>query len=660
MEVIIFQIAVLLSFTVFLVPTNARHPLALCLTAILASITSFWAIQSFLHADAVSFSIMVLAGHPVDLVIDRLSAFFMLVINFTFITGLLYANGYLRPYRSQKTKAEFDWHYFNLLWLYISMLLVVMFRDAMAFLIVWELMSLSSFFLVIFESGKKEVLRIGIRYLVQMHIGMIFLMAAFISAAVAGGAAFSFDGLSQYFATHAPFGLFLLFFLGFGIKAGFMPLRTWLPHAHPAAPSHVSGIMSGVMIKLGLYGILRVITFIDEGLLEIGVFLLVISLITGVSAVFIAIVQRDMKKLLAYSSIENIGIIGIGMGAGMIGMAVNMPALAVLGLAGALLHILNHSFFKSLLFYMSGNVYQQTHTRNIEELGGLGKKMPKTTLLFLLGSLAICGLPPFNGFISEFLIYAGFFKSLQGAGLMTIVFILTGIIGLALIGGLAVFCFTKIFGLVFLGTARSEKTSHATEVHGSMLLPGLIIASMIFIVGLIPVLFMRPLADLVFVFTGHTEIITALSPSMAGISIAAGLLVALVVLLGYLRSRVHRSKIVTENATWGCAYSGADPAVHQYTSASYADSIRQLAPGLVHVKQQYRKTEATEIFPEARHFETTTADVAEENLIEKPVNAILEGMWKAAVFQTGKIQHYLLYALLFVVLIFILTLINWI
>lgn len=660
MDVIIFRIVVLLSFIVFFVPTKARHTVVLCLTGLLASVTSYWAVLAFIQPDVLSLPFMVIAEHPVDLVIDRLSGFFILVINFTFITGILYANGYLRPYRRQKTNAEFNWHYVNLLVLYISMLLVTMFRDAVAFLVAWELMSLSSFFLVIFDSEKKEVLRIGIRYLIQMHIGMIFLMTAFIVAAVQGGSSFGFDGLSAYFQSHVPMGLFVLFFLGFGIKAGFMPLHTWLPHAHPAAPSHVSGMMSGVMIKLGLYGILRVLISIESGLLGIGIFLLTISLITGVTAIIVASVQRDIKKLLAYSSIENIGIIGIGIGAGVIGRAVNMPALAVLGFGGALLHILNHSFFKSLLFYLSGNVYQQTHTRNIEELGGLGKKMPATTLLFLLGSLAICALPPFNGFVSEFLIYAGFFKSLQGADLMTIVFILAGIIGLALIGGLAIFSFTKFVGLTFLGTPRSDHAIHASEVRKNMLIPGYLIALMILLVGLVPALLTRPLADIVFLFTDHTEILTSLTTSMAGISLSAGILVSLVVLLWYLRTRVQRNKPVEENITWGCAYTGADPAVHQYTSASYAESIRKLTPGVVNVKQHYRKPEADELFPEARHFETTSDDVTEEKILEKPVNAMLSGLWKVAVFQTGKIQHYLLYALVFVMLIFLLTLLNWI
>jgi len=213
--------------------------------------------------------------------------------------------------------------------------------------------------------------------------------------------------------------------------------------------------MSGVMIKMGIYGILRVLTYIHHDLFYIGLFILIISLISGLIGVSMAIVQHDVKKLLAYHSIENIGIIGIGIGLGTIGLAENMPLLTALGFGGGILHILNQPLFKSLLFYTAGSVYQQTHTRNIEQLGGLITKMPKTAIFFLLGALAISGLPPFNGFISEFLIYSGMFKSLHLASLFTDIVLLFSFSGLAIIGGLAIFCFTKVFSINFFGTSVS-------------------------------------------------------------------------------------------------------------------------------------------------------------------------------------------------------------
>ena len=222
----------------------------------------------------------------------------------------------------------------------------------MAFLISWEMMAVTSFALVVFESNKKDIIRIGINYLIQMHIALMFIMIGFVYASVKTGAEFSFDGLVSYFDSFPPFPLFLLFFIGFGIKAGFMPLHTWLPHAHPAAPAHVSGVMSGVMIKMGIYGILRVLTYIHTDLLSIGIFILVISLISGLLGVMYAIVQHDIKKLLAYHSIENIGIIGIGIGIGLIGVASNIPALAVLGFMGGIICMFSTTPYLSLYSFM--------------------------------------------------------------------------------------------------------------------------------------------------------------------------------------------------------------------------------------------------------------------------------------------------------------------
>jgi formate hydrogenlyase subunit 3/multisubunit Na+/H+ antiporter MnhD subunit len=475
---------------------------------------------------------------------------------------------------------------------------------------------------------------------------------------VQSGAAFSFEGLDVYFASHNPFGLFLLFFVGFGIKAGFIPLHSWLPHAHPAAPSHVSGVMSGVMIKMGIYGILRVLMYIQTDLLEIGIFILTISLVSGLIGVSLAIVQHDVKKLLAYHSIENIGIIGIGIGLGVIGLAENVPELAVLGFGGGILHILNHSLFKSLLFYTAGSVYSQTHTRNIEQLGGLIKKMPKTALFFLLGALAICGLPPFNGFISEFLIYVGMFKSLHSASLTTDAVLLFSFSGLAIIGGLAIFCFTKVFSIIFLGTARTAKVERATEVGSSMLLPNFMIGFMIVLIGFVPAIFMQPLAQIIAVFTGDTTALHQLIPTLNSIGLASGVFIVLIGIAWLLRAWQQKKQSVNQGATWGCAYSGANPSLHQYTATSYADNYVSLTSSLVNVKKDFKEFGEDEIFPQPRHFKTHSSDVFEDVLITKPTNKILSWLERMAVFQTGKIQHYLLYALVFLALVFLLTYFN--
>lgn len=661
MDIILFKLAIILSFALFVLPKQAQYYFGLFLHFVVIGLSSIWAIQGlFAFEEPLKLAFMTFMGLTLHIEIDQLSAFFIVVVNFTAFTGIIYAKGYLKPYYRKKSKTEFALHYFNFLCLHISMLLVVMFRDALAFLVIWEIMSLSSFFLVIFESEKKETIKIGIMYLIQMHIGVVFLMVAFIWAYVQSGAEFSFDGLALYFQAHNPFYLFLLFFIGFGIKAGFIPLHSWLPHAHPAAPSHVSGVMSGVMIKMGIYGILRVLTYIHHDLFYIGLFILIISLISGLIGVSLAIVQHDVKKLLAYHSIENIGIIGIGIGMGTIGLAENLPLLAALGFGGGILHILNHSLFKSLLFYTAGSVYQQTHTRNIEQMGGLIKKMPRTALFFLLGAIAISGLPPFNGFISEFLIYSGMFKSLHSAGLFTDVVLLFSFSGLAIIGGLAIFCFTKVFSIIFLGTARSVKVNHAKEVESSMLLPNFLIGFMIILIGFVPFIFMKPLANIIGLFSTNTDAILQIIPTLNNISLSSGIFIALIGVLWILRSWQQKKQSVKQEPTWGCGYTGANPALHQYTATSYADNFVQLSSKLVNVKKEFKDFQIDEIFPQEREFETHSSDVFEDNLINRPANKILLYLERIAVFQTGKIQHYLLYALVFMAAIFLLTYLNWI
>lgn len=659
MSLILFKLAIIISFALFIVPKQVQYYFGFLLHITIIGTSSIWAIHVLCAlTEPLKLIFMPFMGQSINIEIDKLSALFILIINFTSLTGLIYAKGYLKPYFDKKNSIELALHFFSFLWLHISMLLVVMLRDALAFLIIWEIMSLSSFFLVIFESEKKDTIKTGIKYLIQMHIGVIFLLVAFVIANVQTGAEFSFDGLSIYFAKHNPFPLFFLFFVGFGIKAGFIPFHSWLPHAHPAAPSHVSGVMSGVMIKMGIYGILRVLSYIHYDLLYIGIFILSISLASGLIGVSLAIVQHDVKKLLAYHSIENIGIIGIGIGLGVIGLAVNIPVLAVLGFAGGILHILNHSLFKSLLFYTAGSVYKQTHTRNIEQLGGLIKKMPKTAMFFLLGALAISGLPPFNGFISEFLIYSGMFKSLQSGDLITNIVLLFSFSGLAIIGGLAIFCFTKVFSIIFLGTARSDKTKHAVEVDRSMIFPNYLIGLMIILIGFLPYIFMKPLADIIKLYTANTDAIQQIIPTLNRISLSSGIFIGLIGFIWLLRNWQQKRHIIQQKATWGCAYTGANPAIHQYTATSYADNFGQISQQIVNVKKDFTEFKEDEVFPNKRVFETHSSDVFEDNLVTIPSNKLLVFLEKIAVFQTGKIQHYLLYALAFVFGVFILTLLN--
>lgn len=658
MTILIFKIIIISTIVLFFLPTKWHNNISILMQVVIIGVSSFWAVSAFTTSQTIEIPFVYLLNNEVLLEIDNLSAFFIMVINFTTFTGLLYARGYLKPYLPVKNRIEMAFHYFSFLWLHISLLLVVMIRDSLSFLIVWEIMSLVSFLLLIFESEKKETIKIGIQFLIQMHIALVFLMVAFIVAFVNTGTEFSFDGLSLYFASHNPFPLFLLFFIGFGIKAGFIPLHTWLPHAHPAAPSHVSGVMSGVIIKMGIYGILRVLSYIHHDLFGIGLFILIISLVSGILGVSLAIVQHDVKKLLAYHSIENIGIIGIGIGLGVIGLSQNMPDLTVLGFGGGILHILNHALFKSLLFHTAGSVYKQTHIRNIEQLGGLIKKMPKTAMLFLLGALAISGLPPFNGFISEFLIYSGMFKSLQSGSLFTDIILLFTFSGLAIIGGLAIFCFTKVFSIVFLGTARSDKTENVTEVEPAMLVPDFIIGFVILFIGLMSFVMIQPLVGVVAIFTDNASVLNEMKPILNKISLSSGVFISIIGVLWLLRAWHQKRHKITQNDTWGCGYTAANPALHQYTATSYANNFAQLSSKLMNEKKEYKEFEVDEIFPKERIFKTHSSDIFEDKLVTKPTSKILNFLNKIAVFQTGKIQHYLLYAFVFIITVVLLTYFN--
>jgi len=657
----LFLAIIFLSILVFFIPRSLKYSYSLFLLAGAVALTSIWSFR-LLSGNVQILEIplnLLFIQNSFILTIDRLSAFFILVVNITVFTGFLYASGYLEPYLKSKNALRFSIHYFSYIWLYLSMLMVVMFRDGLSFLIAWEIMALSSFFLVIFDAEDRTILKTGISYLIQMHVGMLFILIAFLLVEKATGE-MSFDALGAYFSSHSNIPLFILFFIGFGIKAGFIPLHTWLPEAHPAAPSHVSGVMSGVMIKMGIYGILRVLIPVQSDLLLIGIIILIISLISGVLGVMMAIVQHDLKRLLAYHSIENIGIIGIGIGLGMIGLATGNTVLALLGLAGGLLHVLNHSLFKSLLFFNAGSVYKATHTRNIEHLGGLMKKMPYTALLFLVGSLAICGLPPFNGFISEYLIYMGMFKSLSAANLYQSILILGTIVGLSLIGGLAVFCFTKAFGIAFLGEPRSEHASGAKEVGKNMIFPQYITVAFILIIGLGSVLVVKPVFSIMAqtfnlpetgLTTGH------FIPNLSQISLISGVfMVTVILLLVYRHFHLKRRQVET-GPTWGCGYT-AGTARQQYTATSYAYNYNHIAKPLLQGMKVMEDIREDELFPLKRTFVSHNDDIFKKLLVDRPAEWVSGLLKKIAVMQTGQIQHYILYAFVFMLLVLLLTILN--
>ncbi|MBK5279284.1 MAG: hypothetical protein JJE09_10535 [Bacteroidia bacterium] len=658
MSILLFKSALIIALVIFVIAKKWKGYVALIPVLLLVSVSTAWAIEALFSDTPFQFHFLnAYWSGDLVFVIDHISAFFILLINLTCLTGAIYSLGYLKPYFDKKGAMSISLHLFSFVGLQFAMLNVVMLRDAFSFLVAWEMMSLFSFVLVIFEGEKETTLKTGINYLIQMHMCFVLLLIGFLYMSRVTGS-FNFEAFELYFSQHNNFWLFTLFFLGFGIKAGFIPMHSWLPHAHPTAPSHVSGVMSGIMIKMGIYGILRVLTHVQSQFLEIGFSILFISIATAITGILYAIFQKDIKKTLAYSSIENIGIIGMGIGLAFVGKGLGNPSLATLGIAGALLHIFNHSLYKSLLFYSAGNLYYATHTRDLNKLGGLAQFMPYTAMFFMIGSLAICAIPPLNGFISEFLLYIGVFENLAVSDFNGSLINLTILLSLVVVGGLSLFAFTKTFGIAFLGSKRNTSNHLTEEVPMIMRLSGFIIVPIMLSVSLFPSFYLVQISSIAFTFSNLSLSKAVIQSSAQTLQyIGAGNLAVIVVFtLIFLIKRSVQSKVkLTEGPTWGCGYTGGDFR-HQYTSTSYADNVRELVGPLVAIEGHHTSFEEKEIFPKVRHFETNTQDLIEEKVVMKPVLYIVRELPKAGWAQTGKINHYLVYPLAFLIIIGLLTL----
>jgi formate hydrogenlyase subunit 3/multisubunit Na+/H+ antiporter MnhD subunit len=534
------------------------------------------ALRVLVRGEAVGFSWNM--GAPTGiwaLGIDSLAAVFLLVVFGVGLANVLYGVSYLAPERAHREIGGA--HLLTGLFL-AAMGLVVAARAMMPFLLAWELMALSAYLLVVFEDREAAARRAGLVYLAATHVGALALIAMFSLWGTSAGQ-FTFDGLADASVSSGTAGAVLcLALVGFGLKAGLVPLHFWLPGAHASAPSHVSGLMSGVMIKTGIYGLLRVIHLIGDVPAWWGWVVLMLGIGSGVLGVLWALSQHDLKRLLAYHSIENIGIILLGVGVGALGIAYSVPAVALLGFAGAVLHTVNHAVFKSLLFLGAGAVLRATGTRAIDRLGGLARRMPKTWLAFLIGSAAIVGLPPLNGFVSEWLIFQGLLRSgFEGHdGLRAAVL---GVAALALIGGLALACFAKVGGVVFLGEPRSTAAEQARERTAGYVLPMGALALVCIVIGLLPALVMGP----VFAVAGvvaHTPaqvlhpVLDSVVRGAWGISLVAATIIGLTAGGWAWRRALERRRSSAWSHTWACGYVGDRPAGSatrtQYTAASFA------------------------------------------------------------------------------------------
>lgn len=644
--------ALLLSIPIVSVSLKAK--LTAVGTLLLALFSSIPALQALSGNE----SQLLLEGLPVTgevlLKVDALSGWFMLLINFTFLTGLFYGLYYMQSYADRK--ASLSLHAVAFLLCHASLLSICVVQNGMAFLLVWEIMALSTFLLVIFEHSRPEILKAGINFLIQSHISLLFLMLGVMWVA-AKTDSFSFYALSRFCSAEPALmgtGLFFTFFVGFAIKAGFVPFHTWLPYAHPAAPAHISGIMSGVIIKIGIYGMLRMLLLCQPDFTTVGVVLLGFSVLSGMYGVMLALIQHNLKRLLAYHSIENIGIIGMGIGLGCIGLGSGSETMAILGFSGALLHTLNHALFKSLLFYAAGTLYKRIHSVEIDRLGGLSRSMPHTTLLFLLASLAICGLPPFNGFVSEFLIYKGLFAGFLGDQSGILWLFIFSVVGLVAIGGMALFCFTKAFGTIFLGLPRTSFSVHGRE-PGRVTLPVLYtIVGVMLLIGLMPTLFAKPLFRAVSLFFSSETPLALTSASLSmplalqrvGLSAAAFLLVLAAVWV-VRRWRVG-TNLSTSQPTWGCGYEAPNARL-QYTASSYVRSFRKLAAPLLVIHK--KKKDPNGFFPTEGARETHPYDKVESVFVDIPLRWLHRVINRFSFLQNGNLQFYIIYGLVFVALV---------
>ncbi len=508
-----------------------------------------------------------LPGASLRLGIDPLSAFFLIPLFLLSGLAALYGQEYLERQDSHSGQGP-AWFHYN--FLTASMALVFTAGNALLFLVAWEVMALSSFFLVTLDHAEERVRQAGWIYLLATHLGTAFLLIFFL---LLGRQAGSFDfrdfsGAATGGATLSGV-LFLLAVVGFGSKAGIAPFHVWLPEAHPAAPSHVSALMSGVMIKTGVYGLLRALIFLGPPPAWWGWCLVGIGIGSGVIGALSALAQRDLKRLLAYSSVENIGIIWLGLGLGLLGRQAGLPALAIAGFAGALLHVLNHAVFKGLLFLGAGTVLSIAGHRSLEALGGLYRRMPWTGLSFLVGAVAIAGLPPLNGFVSEFLIYrAGLQGALSPAGAVHVPS-LVAIGSLALIGGLAAALFAKAFGIIFLGEPRDNRLAAAADPGLRMRLPLQLLALACLGLGLFSPYLLGRLGPVLTVLTGldpeavRGPLTAAVTPLLYVSAVAAAVLVLALGLYRLNRALLaHRA--VGRTVTWDCGYA-APSARMQYT-----------------------------------------------------------------------------------------------
>ncbi len=577
--------------------------------------------------------------------LDALGALFLLPVLVVPALGAVYSLGYWRQVDHPGNGRR--------LGLFLGLLagamaLVVLARDGILFLIAWEAMALAAYFAATAEEDDPEVCRAGWIYLVATHLGTLCLMAMFALWHQATGTFALAPGMAVSTAVGGP--LFVLALVGFGFKAGLMPLHVWLPGAHANAPSHVSAVMSGVMLKMGIYGMVRMTSLLPVSAAWWGGVLLAAGAVTGVAGIAYALGQQDLKRLLAYSSIENLGIIAMGLGLALLGRHCGRADWVFLGLGGALLHVWNHSLFKSLLFFAAGAILHGTHTRDLDRMGGLARRMPWVMRLFLVGAVAICALPPLNGFASEWLLYLGLFRTLDGAPGATLPAAALAVGALAMIGALAVACFVKLFGTVFLGLPRAVHPE-ARDPGAWMTVPMGVLAAGCLGLGLLPMAALPMLAAATRAWApmpGLAAVTATADGALAWITALGVALVALVAAVAAAWPLLPRARQRRGAVTWDCGY--ARPTARmQYTGSSLGQGVVGMFAFLLW-PQREPPALATP-FPREASFRSLVPDVVLDRVVLPCGRLLGRHVPRLHLLQQGQTQLYALYILVMVIVL---------
>jgi len=597
--------------------------------------------------------------------LDPLAAFFVLTISLVGLAASIYAFGYVTEFYGRHSIGALGALFNGFL---LSMTLVVMVDNGFCFLIAWELMSLISYFLVVTEHEKANVRYAGFFYLVMTHIGTAFVVLTYLILFQSSGS-FSFEAF-RHPEQSLPEGMRALVFLaaliGFGTKAGIVPLHVWLPYAHPAAPSHISALMSGVMIKTAIYALVRVYFDFLGGQFPWwwGFVVLVIGAVSALLGVMYALMEHELKSLLAFHSVENIGIILLGIGAGMIFQSYGLKELAALGLLAGLYHTINHAAFKALLFFGAGSLLYATHTHSMEEYGGLLRRMPWTGVFFLIGAVSISGLPPTNGFVSEWLVFQSLFLSFQLPTVFLKLMLPIAAAVLALTSVLALACFAKAFGISFLALSRSSHARYAEEVPIAMRIGMGFLAVLCVGLGLAPMIVVPLLDRITGPLTGVSigdKVLAldgwALAPvSMEFSSVSPPMLAAMLIgggLLGLFLAFLFGGRLLTRSyKTWGCGIT-LSPRM-EYTATGFVQPIKRVFSTLYQptVKLETELLEESRYFAKQRRFEFHIEPVFEKYLYD-PIVDVFEGIAdRLRILQGGSLHLYLAY--IFVMLVILL------